>query len=106
MRHIEKARMKNLKFIVIGACIFIIVIGILLWYKQHNKPSAQKSKLLTTVTVALDWTPNTNHTGMYAALAKGWYKDQGLNVKILPYSSTTSPDVHVTSGKADVGISA
>ena len=27
-----------------------------------------------TVTVQLDWTPNTNHTGIYVALAKGWYK--------------------------------
>ena len=36
----------------------------------------------TTVTLALDWTPNTNHTGIYVAQAKGWFKAAGINVKI------------------------
>ena len=26
-----------------------------------------------TVRLALDWTPNTNHTGFFVARAKGWY---------------------------------
>jgi len=30
--------------------------------------------------IALDWTPNTNHTGFYVALEKGWYSDNGLEV--------------------------
>ncbi|MEW5316999.1 MAG: hypothetical protein WDW38_008333 [Sanguina aurantia] len=37
----------------------------------------------TSVTVALDWTPNTNHTGFYIALAKGFYSDAHLDVKLL-----------------------
>ncbi len=60
---------------------------------------------LTTMTLALDWTPNTNHTGIYVALSKGWYADEGINLKVLPYSANVSPDVLVSSGKADVGIS-
>lgn len=35
------------------------------------------------VTVMLDWTPNTNHAGMYLALDKGWYADAGLDVRII-----------------------
>lgn len=35
------------------------------------------------VSVALDWTPNTNHTGFYVARNKGYYKDAGLDVSIL-----------------------
>lgn len=65
---------------------------------SHNRP-------LTTMTLALDWTPNTNHTGIYVALSKSWYADEGINLKILPYSANVSPDVLVSSGKADVGIS-
>jgi ABC-type nitrate/sulfonate/bicarbonate transport system substrate-binding protein len=57
-----------------------------------------------TVTVQLDWTPNTNHTGIYVALANGWYKDAGLKVNILPYTDV-NPDVVVANGKADIGIS-
>lgn len=57
-----------------------------------------------TVTVALDWVPNVNHVGLYVAQAQGWYKAAGLDVKLLPYAST-SPDVLVAAGRADVGIS-
>jgi ABC-type nitrate/sulfonate/bicarbonate transport system substrate-binding protein len=57
-----------------------------------------------TVTVQLDWTPNTNHTGIYVGLAKGWYKDAGIKVNILPYTDV-NPDVVVANGKADIGFS-
>jgi ABC-type nitrate/sulfonate/bicarbonate transport system substrate-binding protein len=56
--------------------------------------------------LALDWTPNTNHTGIYVALKKGWYRDAGIDLQLLPYSASVSPDVLVSSGKADVGIGA
>src|SRR5690242_504100 len=59
---------------------------------------------LTPMTLALDWTPNTNHTGIYVALAKNWYRDQGIDLKLLPYSASVSPDTLVATGKADVGI--
>eukprot|EP00854_Cymbomonas_tetramitiformis_P029918 gene29918-37339_t len=35
------------------------------------------------IVVALDWTPNTNHTGFYVAKAKGYYQANGLKVRIL-----------------------
>jgi len=35
-----------------------------------------------TITVVLDWTPNTNHTGIYVALAKGYFSEAGLNVEV------------------------
>ncbi|WP_328841764.1 ABC transporter substrate-binding protein [Nakamurella leprariae] len=58
----------------------------------------------TTVRFALDWTPNTNHTGLYVAQQRGWFADAGLDVEILPYTSA-SPDTLVDSGAADFGIS-
>ena len=54
---------------------------------------------------ALDWTPNTNHTGIYVALQKGWYAEQGLDVEILPYSDANTPDTFVATGQAEFGIS-
>ncbi len=57
-----------------------------------------------TVSVALDWVPNTNHTGIYVAKALGYYRQAGINVQILPYG-TTAPETLVASGKADFGIS-
>lgn len=59
---------------------------------------------LTKVRFALDWTPNTNHTGLYVAQQKGYFKDAGLDVEILPYNDS-NPDVLVDSGQADFGVS-
>lgn len=68
-----------------------------------NKAAPQQ---LTTMNLALDWTPNTNHTGIYVALVQNWYRAEGIDLHLLPYSANVSPDVLVSSGKADVGISA
>ena len=57
-----------------------------------------------TIRVALDWTPNTNHTGLFVAQQLGWFRDAGLNVELLPYNET-SPDTLVGSGAAEFGIS-
>jgi ABC-type nitrate/sulfonate/bicarbonate transport system substrate-binding protein len=56
------------------------------------------------VKVALDWTPNTNHIGIYVAQELGYYEDQDLTVKLLPYAST-SPERLVSSGEAQFGFS-
>ena len=37
----------------------------------------------TGITFCLDWTPNTNHTGIYAAAALGYYEEAGLDVTIV-----------------------
>ncbi|MBU2486456.1 MAG: ABC transporter substrate-binding protein, partial [Alphaproteobacteria bacterium] len=55
------------------------------------------------LTVALDWTPNTNHVGLYVAQAKGWFTDAGLDVEILPYTDTSSGTL-VSTGVAQFGI--
>ncbi len=57
-----------------------------------------------TIKVQLDWTPNTNHIGIYLALAKGWYEEANLTVDILPFVDA-SPDTLVANGNADIGIS-
>ena len=63
--------------------------------------SAKES--LQTVNFVLDWTPNTNHTGIYAAQKLGYYKDEGLKVNIEqpPEDGATAL---VGSGKADFGV--
>jgi len=59
---------------------------------------------MTKITFALDWVPNTNHTGIYVALQKGWYKEEGIDLQILPYSEAATPETLITTGKADLGI--
>jgi len=58
---------------------------------------------LTKVTFALDWTPNTNHVGLFVAQKKGFFADTGLDVAILPYADTAAGTL-VSNGRADFGI--
>lgn len=55
------------------------------------------------VTIALDWTPNTNHVGLFVSQAKGFYQEAGLDVEILPYSDTSAGTL-VANHVADFGI--
>ncbi|MGN0932861.1 ABC transporter substrate-binding protein [Falsigemmobacter intermedius] len=56
----------------------------------------------TPVTVALDWTLNTNHVGIIAARDRGLYEEAGLTVDVLPFSDTSSAAL-VAAGAADFG---
>ena len=67
-----------------------------------NKNSTPETK---NITFCLDWTPNTNHTGIYAAQAKGYFKDAGLTVKIVQPPENGSASL-VGGGKAHFGIDA
>jgi len=101
-------------FLSIGIPLLLLVIVGALYLRQQQAansvgtgaPPAPSCKgQLTTVKFALDWTPNTNHTGIYVAQEKGWYAAQCLNVQILPYSANVSADTLVSSGQAFAGIS-
>lgn len=59
---------------------------------------------LKDITFVLDWTPNTNHTGIYVARDKGYFKDAGLNVTIVQ-PPEDGAEVLVASGKAQFGMS-
>lgn len=56
------------------------------------------------ITVVLDWTPNTNHTGLYVAQEKGYFQEAGLEVEIVQ-PPEDGAEVLVASGKAQFGIS-
>jgi len=118
-------RNRLLLSIGIPLLLLVVVVGAFLW-QQHAAsaptqvtasitpaPGSECASIpksapaqLTSMSFALDWTPNTNHTGIYVALAQNWYRDEGIDLHLLPYSSSVSPDTLVSSGKADAGISA
>ncbi|MEF9894844.1 MAG: ABC transporter substrate-binding protein [Clostridia bacterium] len=65
---------------------------------------ATSALALEDVTVILDYVANTNHTGLYVALEKGWYEEAGLNVQIIePTEGATGTLIAV--GKGQFGIS-
>ncbi|MGL4772265.1 MAG: ABC transporter substrate-binding protein [Clostridium sp.] len=59
---------------------------------------------LTKVKVILDWTPNTNHTGLYVAQEKGFFKEEGLDIEIIQPSEGSSLQL-LAANKGDFAIS-
>jgi ABC-type nitrate/sulfonate/bicarbonate transport system substrate-binding protein len=70
---------------------------------KEKDASKDKNKPLKKVSVVLDWTPNTNHTGLYVAKEKGYFKAEGLDVDII-MPGEAGADQLVASGKADFGV--
>jgi ABC-type nitrate/sulfonate/bicarbonate transport system substrate-binding protein len=60
---------------------------------------------LTRAILSLDWVPNTNHTGFYVALEKGWYAEQGLDLEIQIPSDPAAALKQVAYGNTEFGVS-
>ncbi|WP_298821188.1 ABC transporter substrate-binding protein [Chloroflexus sp.] len=86
---------------------FFLVLILLLLTACGSGPAAPSANQtpLTRVRVGLDWTPNTNHTGLYVAQDKGYYSQQGLDVEILGAQEGGTVEQLVATGQLDFGIS-
>jgi NitT/TauT family transport system substrate-binding protein len=63
---------------------------------SSGAPAATGKK--TDVTLQLQWVTQAQFGGYIAALAKGYYAQQGLNVKIVPAGTDTVPQTTVDDG--------
>lgn len=64
---------------------------------------AEKDKDPDKVVLTLDWTPNTNHTGLYTALEKGYYAEENIEIEIIQPAGGTAEQL-VASNQAQFGI--
>jgi ABC-type nitrate/sulfonate/bicarbonate transport system substrate-binding protein len=87
--------MKRLSLIVVLLMIFTLIA---------TACGSPATKELTPVKLMLDWVPNTNHTGIFVAQTKGYFKEAGLAVDIIQ-PGEVYPEAAVASGAADFGIS-
>lgn len=105
---------KIMSFMLISALAFSMLVGC--GAKEdagktttgtENTESLQASeeeKELEKITFVLDWTPNTNHTGLYVAQKLGYFEEAGLEVEIVQPPEDGAV-VLVASGKAQFGVS-
>ncbi|HEY1849026.1 MAG TPA: ABC transporter substrate-binding protein [Opitutaceae bacterium] len=56
------------------------------------------------MSLKLDWYPTAEHGGFYQSLVKGYYRDAGLDVTIVPGGPGAYPLPFVGTGRADLGI--
>ncbi|MCI5640731.1 MAG: ABC transporter substrate-binding protein [Lachnospiraceae bacterium] len=87
------------KILAVGLLLCMVVS--LCGCGKTAKDSSKKG--LKKITMVLDWTPNTNHTGLYIAQEKGYFKDAGLDVSIVQPPDDGATDL-VASGGAQFGI--
>ena len=55
------------------------------------------------LTVQLDWLPGGDKSFVYAGVQQGFFKEEGLEVKIIPGRGSADAVTKVASGSADVG---
>ncbi|MGM9521049.1 MAG: ABC transporter substrate-binding protein [Oscillospiraceae bacterium] len=91
-------RMKGLAALLL-ALAMVMALG-----SCAKSDDGKDSAELTDISFVLDWTPNTNHTGVYVALANGYYEEAGLNVTVVQ-PPDDGAEVLVASGKAQFGVS-
>ena len=62
---------------------------------------------MSSLTLALDWTPNANHCGFFVARELGFYSESDINLKILSPQKDDykiSPAKKVELGEADIAL--
>ena len=69
----------------------------------HGNQSATTGGL-TPIRLQLDWYPQPEHGGFFAAQLLGYYKAEGLDVTMLPLTQYGSAAQLVATGKADMGL--
>lgn len=88
---------KNIKW----ASLLLLAISVLGLGACASKTESKMEE--KTIDIILDWTPNTNHTGLYVALEKGYFEEEGVQVDIKLPSEDSSSDL-VINGKAPFAV--
>ena len=65
---------------------------------------ATKAATVQKVKLQLKWLPQSQFMGYYVAKEKGYYKDEGIDIEILPGGSDIIPEQNVSNGVADIGV--
>ena len=101
----HKRNIQIRKDIIMKKVIVILLSLILLFVICACANPAEKEETINEITLCLDWTPNTNHTGFYVADKLGYYEDAGLKVTIVQ-PPEGGAEVMTASGQSQFGISA
>src|SRR5438105_1779967 len=91
------------RWVVTGLVAAAVALAAAAAVATHASAAPKQAKLIN-VTLQLKWVPQAQFAGYYAALAKGYYKQAGLNVTIKPGGPDIIPEQVVASGQAQFGI--
>ena len=93
---------KKLTAIIIA--VFMMVLGLAGCGGSADESDENGPTDSSAITFVLDWTPNTNHTGIYIAKELGYFEEEGLDVEIVQ-PPDDGAETMVASGQAQFGVS-
>lgn len=85
-------------------CACALTVSLTACAQKESAVSSSASEGKEKITFVLDWTPNTNHTGLYVAIANGYFEEAGIEVEVVQ-PPDSGAEVLVASGKAQFGVS-
>lgn len=94
--------MKNKKLLFSLVLVLILSSLMLTSCSQNRAQNLEQGN--EKLKIVLDWTPNTNHTGLYVAQSKGFFEEQGLEVEIIQ-PPEGGAEALVGGGGAEFGVS-
>ena len=92
MIHIAFMKPAVLKVIM----LIVVIMGLF--------PLLLQAGQLQTVSLQLQWKHQFEYAGFYAAIEKGFYRDEGLQVELREIRANNDPVADVLQGRADFGI--
>lgn len=97
--------MKKFMAVMLSACMAfsLCACGNTATERNSDATAEKSTKNSQKITMVLDWTPNTNHTGIYVAQEKGYFEEAGLDVSVIQPPDNGATDL-VASGGAEFGI--
>lgn len=84
-------------FLILMAALMLAACG-------SDEKQAPAADGLTKVSLVLNWFPEAEHGGFYAALHEGYYREAGLDVTIVPGGVNVPVVALVTQGKNEFGV--
>lgn len=82
----------------------IAILSLLLVPLLGCRKAEPETQALRKVVLQTDWFPQAEHGGFYQALAKGFYRDAGLDVEIVPGGPGAAIKIKVAKGDATFGM--
>ena len=104
LRHKRKRHSKKERSVIMKKIICVLLVLLLAGSAIILSRKAEDKNETTQITICLDWTPNTNHTGFFVADKLGYYEDAGIKVSIVQ-PPENGAELMVASGRAQFGIS-
>ncbi|HBC08908.1 MAG TPA: hypothetical protein DC046_15205 [Rhodospirillaceae bacterium] len=97
-----RSNMRTPRWLLLAICAAALFVG--LSHQTPARAAEDTPRQLTKVTLQLKWAHQFQFAGYAAAKAKGYYRDRGLDVTILPATPGDKPMESVAEGKAEFGV--